>query len=115
MTMMRQVLRSAVALGSPDSIRQAQRHFELAAHQANDAVELAGRDRPPLQQRRARAPLQYLHRALDPARRGGAMHAIERADLVDAELVDEAMAQQHALARRQLPQPVTNRLLEGVA
>ena len=45
---------------------------------------------------------ELLLRLLDPAERGHAVHAIDRADLVDVEPVDVVIAQQRLLARAEL-------------
>src|SRR5258708_4940634 len=69
-------------------------HVELAPHQAQHALQLGRLELEPLPQIGERTLENLLARPLDPARGRGAMHAVERAELVDIQPVDKLLAQE---------------------
>jgi len=76
----------------------AQAPVELAADEAEHALELGAGEADPVAQTLARA-LEHVHAgARDPARDRGAVRTVEDAELVDVELIEEVLAQQVALA-----------------
>src|SRR5204862_446732 len=75
-----------------------QAQIELAADQADHAVELGAAELQPLDQLALGDCLHRVARGLDPPRGGGAMDMVERRELIDAEAVERVLAQYQARA-----------------
>src|SRR5205814_4604737 len=69
-----------------------------AAHDVDDRVDVAEIDREPRRDLAADLVAERVASRGEPARGGCAMNAVTLADLVDAPTVDEAVAEQRALA-----------------
>jgi hypothetical protein len=82
-------------------------------HQPQDALALALVDPQEPHQPRARALDEIFARLGHPAGGGRAVHAVQRAELVDAEAVDHALAQEQPVAVGQRVERPLKGLLEG--
>src|ERR1041385_3605002 len=76
----------------------AQAERQLAAHEADDAVDLAARQAELAGEHLARLRDDREARTGDPARGGRAVDLVERGELIDRELVEVVLAQHVALA-----------------
>src|SRR3954465_4894281 len=90
----------------------AEAEIDLALQHRQDAVELGRHELQPLLEPAARPLRQRSARGLEPAKRGGLVHAVERTDLLGRQLVDEVMAQQIALPDVERGERFLERLLE---
>src|SRR5262245_30445604 len=90
----------------------AQAEIDVALHQPHDAVELGGPHLNATMEARARAFREQGPRRFEPAVRRALVDAVEIADLLDVEPVDEVMAQHVAVANLERRDRLLERLLE---